>query len=138
MSREEALAQLASESMFERIFPRAVTMFIPTAIGHALGWVEVGGAPMFLAIADADTLFFDIVLMVIGWSLWSNWRQGGHVRPSFPYFLLTSLPLAIALCYQTANFGTQFRLRSMVAIGLLLLPFASAPPRVAARQAAHE
>ena len=40
--------------------------------------------------------------------------------------LLTTLIIALPLVYSVSNFGTLFRLREMIYLGLLLLPIAAA------------
>lgn len=110
-------------SLVERLFPRAVAMFLPRAVGTALGWVEIGGGRGLWILAELDTMFFDVVLLGIAWTMWRQRRNDFVLRPVFVHVAVTTLVLAAALCYQTANFGTLFRLRSMVAIGFVLLLF---------------
>jgi hypothetical protein len=133
--REEARAL----SLFDRLFPRAVAMFLPRFVGTNMGWVEIGGGRGLWVVAELDTLFFDASLIAVGWILWRYRRQGFVAHPILAHVVVTTVVLTGMICYQTANFGTQFRLRSMVAIGVVLLIFAFAPRSAgaAARPAAR-
>jgi hypothetical protein len=111
-----------SVSIVERMFPRAIAMFVPRFIGSAFGWIAIGGGRGLWVLAELDTLFFDVLLIALAWRVWHEHLRGLGPRPTFVLVAITTAVLAAAICYQTANFGTQFRLRSMVAIGFLLVP----------------
>jgi hypothetical protein len=116
-----------SLSLFERIFPRAVAMFLPRFIGTAFGWIEIGGGRGLWTMAEADTVFLDAILVAVAYLLLRRRPFSAGWSPMLLYVGATTVVLALAVCYQTANFGTQFRLRSMVAVGFLLLLLTSAP-----------
>ena len=99
-------------------------MFLPRPLGTALGWVEIQGGRGLLLLTDVDTVFMDLLLVALLWCMWREARRGLALRPVFIVPALTTVLLAAAICYQTANFGTQFRFRSMVAVGFILLPMA--------------
>jgi hypothetical protein len=139
--REDSLATsastliLAGDGTTGTTFPRAVAMFVPRAVGTRLGLVHIDGGRGLWVMAELDTLFLDLTLVAIGWVLWQQHRRGFRVRPVFVLVAMTTAVLIAVLCYQTANFGTQFRLRSMVAVGFMLLPYSMGPSRKAPEHA---
>jgi hypothetical protein len=120
------------------IAPRVASMFLPRAVGTYFGLVRIDGGRGLWAMAELDTVFLDLTLVAVGWVLWRQHRRGFAVRPIFVLVAVFTVGLAAALCYQTANFGTQFRLRSMVAIGFVLLLYTFGPPRTQARAHSRE
>jgi hypothetical protein len=129
-------------SVARRLVAGIAAMWLPRFVGNELGVVQLTGGRGFWLIADLDTLLFTVVmagsLVLTGAALRRGARFTGATLP----LLSVTVVLAGLLVYQSANFGTLFRLRAMVAVGFLLLPFTvrhpSEPARVPpARSAGH-
>ncbi|HUF48539.1 MAG TPA: hypothetical protein VMM93_12050 [Vicinamibacterales bacterium] len=111
------------ESRAEKFFVGAVAMGLPLTIGSALGWVHVGGGRGLWAFAELDTLFFDATLLfVLGFIGTRLVRRRAVLHPAFWLVLSHTVVIAALLAYDSGNFGTLFRHRGMVFVGLVLLP----------------
>ncbi|HKS25719.1 MAG TPA: DUF4440 domain-containing protein [Thermoanaerobaculia bacterium] len=127
--REVFPSPAAPQSRAERLFVGATALVIPILLGERLGIFDVGGGRGLLWFADLDTLVFDVVLFVALRALVAA-RAAAWRDPLTWLVLLTTLMLAAPLAYSISNFGTLFRLREMIYLGLLLLPISSsAVPR---------
>lgn len=111
------------ESRAEKFFVGAVAMGLPLSIGSALGWVHVGGGRSLWAFAELDTVFFDATLVaVLGFVGIGLVRRRAMLHPAFWLVLFHTIVIAALLAYDSGNFGTLFRHRGMVFVGLVLLP----------------
>jgi hypothetical protein len=109
-------------------------VFLPTSIASRLLRVEMAGGQGLLPVADVDTVFQDVTLMLIGVLLWRRKCLIGDRLPLVIFGLLLSVSSACLLAYVVTNFGTMWRLRSLVAIPfwmtfLALSPQPERPPR---------
>ena len=99
-------------------------MTIPRLIGEPLGLFHIAGGRGLLWIAEADTLSFDLVLFVAIASIATRFRSA--VRDPLTWMLVAmTLLLGVSLAYSVTNFGTLFRLRSAVYLGVILAPAAA-------------
>jgi hypothetical protein len=102
-------------------------IFVPVSLVQALTDVEIAGGRGLLWIVDIDTVVLDAVsLLVLG----LLWKRRDAVRDRLP-FVVFSLILAgtsaVLLGYVVTNFGSLWRLRSLIAIPLWILAVALAP-----------
>lgn len=114
-----------SQSRGVRLLSGAAALTLPRSVGEALGLFHIGGGRGMLWFTEVDTVLFDVVLLCALLAL--------AVRSSAPWrnpltwlVLLVTLLIAGPLIYSVSNFGTLFRLREMVYVGLLLTPLAVA------------
>jgi hypothetical protein len=115
----------ASQSRGGRLLSGAAALTLPRSVGEALGIFHIGGGRGMLWFAEVDTLLFDLVLLCALLALVARssapWRN-----PLTWLVVLITLLIAGPLIYSVSNFGTLFRLREMVYVGLLLTPLAVA------------
>jgi hypothetical protein len=108
-----------------RVLAGASVLLLPRSVGERLGLFHIRGGRGMLWFADIDTLVFDAVLLLALVALAArasaSWRN-----PLTWLVLLTTLLIFGPLVYSISNFGTLFRLREMIYVGLLLVPLAVA------------
>ena len=129
VKRETAVTLPSSKLL--RLTAGAAALLIPRAIGERLGLFHIGGGRNLMWVTDVDTIIFDIVLFAaLFWTV-RSFRSASLRNPIF--WLVTSLTIMIGvpLIYVVTNFGTLFRMREMIYLGLMLIPLTlvSAPPR---------
>jgi hypothetical protein len=103
--------------------------FVPISALKAASVVSFPGGRGLLPIADLDTVFLDVSVLA---SLTFLYRRRTAVDYRFPFVvfvLCLSLSTAGLLAYVVTNFGTLFRIKSMIAVPLWLLCLAVAPHR---------
>lgn len=119
------LAPVAQPSRIERLLAGSAVLVLPRIAGERLGLFHIGGGRGFLWFADIDTLAFDVILLfallVLASRSRTTWRN-----PLTWLVLATTLMIFGPLAYSISNFGTLFRLREMIYLGLLLIPLAAA------------
>jgi hypothetical protein len=117
---------------FERT-PGATTIAAPaplvggaaaTFLPHFLGLVRIGGGRGLWLFADLDTLVFDAVLV---FAIVYCVRARRRVTPLFAFVLLVLIATAVPMIYTVNNFGTLFRLRTMLYFLAAVLPVTLAP-----------
>jgi hypothetical protein len=108
-----------------RIVIGAAAVVLPRSIAEPLGLFHVGGGRGMLWLTEVDTLVFDLTLII---AVAMIARSFAASRRDPLVWMLVALTVLIggALAYTIANFGTLFRLREMVYIGIILLPVAAA------------
>jgi len=111
------------QSLVSKIAAGAAAMFVPRAVGQALGLVRIGGGRGFWLFADLDTVIFDLVVF-FGLALCVRGivRRERRVTPLFVLVLLVFAGLTGPMIYTVTNFGTLFRLREMVYVLAAVLP----------------
>lgn len=122
--REEFPLSPAGQSRPVRLFAGAAALVIPTLLCERLGIFDVGGGRDLLWFADLDTLVFDAVLILALRALVAA-RATAWRNPLIWLVLLATLMIAAPLVYSVSNFGTLFRLREMIYLGVVLLPIAA-------------
>lgn len=79
----------------------------------------------FLSLfAETDTVFFDLGFVIALVVVIRVVRQRRLREPVFWFVLIVTLGIGLALAYTVSNFGTLFRHRAMVSVGVVLLPLA--------------
>lgn len=108
-----------------RLASGAAVVVLPRSLGERLGIFHIGGGRGLLWFADVDTVAFDLVLVCALLALFA--RASASLRNPMAW-LVAGITLLIGgpLVYSITNFGTLFRLREMIYLGLLLTPLAVA------------
>ena len=100
-------------------------MVIPRSIGERMGIFHIGGGQGMFWFTEIDTIIFDLTLacaifaLAVGRSV--SWRN-----PLVWLLGLITVLAGVPLGYVITNYGTLFRLREMIYIGLALIPLALA------------
>ena len=113
-------AGMSPRSTIGRIAVGMVAVVVPRFISESLGIIHVGGGGLW-PVVEADTLLFDMLLLIVIVNVVSAAPAGGLRNPSFWLVALMTCGIAILLMYTISNFGTLFRHRSMILLGLSLL-----------------
>jgi hypothetical protein len=114
-------------SFTDRLISGVSATLIPRAIAQKAGLIRVGGGRGFWFFADIDTIVFDIVLVFsVVYCVRRLVRTRGRMTPMFVQVMLVFMIVAVPLIYAISNFGTLFRHRQMIYLGLCLLPMALA------------
>jgi ketosteroid isomerase-like protein len=121
--REELPLSPAGQSRPKRLVAGAAALVIPTLLGEHLGIFDIGGGRGLLWFADLDTLLFDAVLILALRALIAA-RAAAWRNPLAWLVVLATLMIAAPLIDSVSNFGTLFRLREMIYLGVALLPMA--------------
>jgi hypothetical protein len=117
-------------SAIGRIAAGTAAVTIPRFLAEALGLIHVGGGSGLWPIVDVDTLLFDVLLFIVVFYVVRGISGGALRNPSFWLVALTTCGIDVLLTYTISNFGTLFRHRSMILVGLcLLLTVTQATPR---------
>lgn len=126
---ETAIARPSSKLL--RLTTGAAALLIPRSIGERLGLFHIGGGRNLWWVSDVDTIIFDVVFFAALFWTARSLRSASLRNPIF--WLVTSLTIMIGLplIYVVTNFGTLFRMREMIYLGLMLIPLTlvSAPPK---------
>lgn len=107
-----------------RLVAGAAAVVLPLSIARRLGILDVRGGRGLWLFVEFDTIAFDIVLIFTLVALVRAVRRHTLRAPVFWMILLVTLAIGGSLAYAVSNFGTLFRHRNMVFLGLLLLPLA--------------
>lgn len=81
----------------------------------------IGGGRGLWFFADVDTIFFDAVVVMAIAALIRPPREKWR-NPMFWLVLVTTVVMGAAFIYCVSNFGALFRYRSMIFIGIAMLP----------------
>jgi hypothetical protein len=102
-------------------------MFIPLVLLGVVSGLEVEGGRGLLVLADLDTVFLDVTLALVLALVWRQRRTLGNRLPIVMFALIFAGTTAILLGYVVTNFGTLWRMRSLVAIPLWMMVVALSP-----------
>lgn len=121
------------QSVIGRIAAGTAAVTIPRFLAEALGLIHVGGGSGLWPMVDADTLLFDVLLFIVVFYVVRGVAGGALRNPSFWLVALMTCGIDVLLTYTISNFGTLFRHRSMILVGLCLLLTVTqaSPPRIA-------
>jgi hypothetical protein len=123
-------ADVLPRSTFTRVIAGLTAVVLPHFVGERLGLVHIGGGRGLWAIVETDTLVFDGLLIVAFFYVFRTLAQGAWRNPSFWLVVIMTAGITILLAYTISNFGTLFRHRAMIFIGLcLMLVVARETPR---------
>ena len=109
-------------------------VFVPVSLLKAVAQVQITGGRGLLSIADLDTVFLDVMSLAVLILLWKRRHMIGDRRVLVLFGLVLSVTTAVLLGYVVTNFGTLWRMRSLVAVPLWLLVSALSPRRAIRRQ----
>ena len=115
------------DSHAARLLAGAVAMIVPRTIAQRLGILDLRGGRGLWLFADFDTIVFDVVCLFCIVALVGAIRRRERLEPAFWLILMVTVVVGGLLAYTVSNFGTLFRHREMVLLGLLLLPLAALP-----------
>ncbi len=119
---------LSAERRIALMFVGLGVVFVPISVLKAIGVVEFSGGRGLLPFADFDTIFMDITLGAILALLWSRRRAIGDRLPFVAFALLLFVLTATLLGYVVTNFGTLFRMRTIVAVPVWMVVLALSNP----------
>jgi hypothetical protein len=119
--RQPEQAATMPRSTIGRISAGMFAIVIPRFISEWLGFIHVGGGGGLWPVVEADTLLFDLLLVFVIVHAVSAAAAGGLRDPSFWLIGLMTAGITILMTYTISNFGTLFRHRSMILLGLALL-----------------
>jgi len=124
-------AEPMPSSRLGRFAAGTAALVVPSSIGRRAGVFQIGGGRNLWLFTDLDTLVFDLAAAVAIYWVMRSIRSASLRNPLFWLVAGLTVLIAFPLVYTVANFGTLFRLRDMVYIGLVLIPLAlsTAPPR---------
>jgi hypothetical protein len=113
------------ESATTRLLTGAASVVVPRSIGERLGLFHIGGGQGMFWFTELDTVFFDVIILCALFAL--AMRRSVSWRNPLVWFLaLLTLLAGVPLSYAITNYGTLFRLREMIYIGMALIPLALA------------
>jgi hypothetical protein len=110
-----------------RFLAGTAAMVLPRAIAQRLGILDVRGGRGLWLFVEVDTIAFDAVLVFCFAAVIGAIRRRELRAPVFWLILMVTVVVGGLLAYTVSNFGTLFRHREMVLLGLLLLPLAALP-----------
>jgi hypothetical protein len=108
--------------VLSRFVTGSAAVLLPRAVAQKLGIIRVGGGKGLWPVVELDTIIFDVVLIIALVFLMKWIRYGSLADPMVWMVVLMTVLLAVPLVYTVSNFGTLFRLRAMILLGLLLVP----------------
>jgi hypothetical protein len=127
---------LLPQSPLARVTAGCAAIVLPRLVAQRLHLIDIrGGRGMWLFV-DVDTIAFDIILLLALYSFIRGIASGSIKEPLFWQIALTTIFVAGPIIYAISNFGTLFRHRGMIYVGLALIPLALA--RTAKRPAAED
>ena len=105
-----------------RFIAGTAALLLPRPIANATGLVELRGGRGLWFFADTDTFVFDVFLVIAIVALLRAPRLPKWRNPLVWLVVLTTLMLGAVFIYTVGNFGALFRYRSMVFLGVVLIP----------------
>jgi hypothetical protein len=108
------------QSTFARVTAGLTAVVLPHFIGERLGLIHIVGGRGLWAIVETDTLIFDGLLILALYYVFRTLPKGAWRNPSFWLVVMTTAGITVLLAYTISNFGTLFRHRAMIFIGLCL------------------
>lgn len=112
-------------SRMSRLVAGVAATVLPRTIGEALGLFHIAGGRGMLWFTELDTLIFDLGLLLAVLAIARQFRASLGSPLTWLVVVLTVL-VGGPLVYSITNYGTLFRLREMIFIGLLFTPLAVA------------
>lgn len=109
-----------------RFLSGSAAMLLPRPLAHATGLANMSGGRGFWWFADIDTLFFDVFLIVTIAALIRTRDRDKWRNPLLWLVVLVTALIGAMFVYCVGNFGALFRYRSMIFLGVVLVPVAMA------------
>ena len=119
--KKEAIVVPAST--FGRIVAGMVAVLVPSAVARKLELLQMGGGRGLWWFTDLDTLVFDAVILFAIVFTFRRWRWATLRNPIFWLVAIVAC-IGLPLIYTVTNYGTLFRLRSMMYVTMALIPLA--------------
>jgi hypothetical protein len=113
---------LLGGSRVARFTSGSAALLLPRPVARATGLAVMHGGRGFWWFADVDTLFFDVFLIVAVVALLRARDPGKWRNPLLWLVVLVTVAIGAMFVYCVANFGALFRYRSMLFIGVILVP----------------
>jgi len=107
-----------------RLATGAAAMVLPRVVGEVLGLFHVGGGRGFLWLTDIDTIAFDAALFLSVAVVVRRFRAARR-DPLVWMLVAFTLLIGVPLAYAVTNYGTLFRLRQTICLGVILAPAAA-------------
>ena len=114
-----------SKSRTSRLFTGVAATVLPRTIGEPLRLFHIAGGRGMLWFTELDTLIFDLSLLLAIAAVALRFRASLRSPLTWLVVVLTVL-VGGPLVYSITNYGTLFRLREMIYLGLLFTPLAVA------------
>jgi hypothetical protein len=108
-----------------RLLTGVTSVVVPRSIGERLGLFHIGGGQGMFWFTELDTVIFDFIVVCAVFALVLR-RSVSWRNPLVWFLALLTLLAGLPLAYVVTNYGTLFRLREMIYIGLALTPLALA------------
>jgi hypothetical protein len=123
----EAATDLSTQSTSRvgRMLTGVAAIVIPRSLGERLGFFHIGGGRGTLWFTEVDTIVFDLILVYCLFLIISR-AATALGNPLICTIVLATIMIGVPLVYSVANFGTLFRLREMIYLGMALTPIALA------------
>jgi hypothetical protein len=115
---------LMPKSRAARVLVGLSALVLPRFVATRLGLLHVEGGRGLWLFAEVDTIVFDLVLLIAIAFVIRAHRKPNDVTPLLWPLVLMTFTLGLAIAYVSTNFGTLFRHRGMVFLGLFLIPLA--------------
>ena len=109
------------QATMTRIVVGATSIVLPRFVGEAFGLVKIAGGRGLWPVVEIDTLIFDLLICLVLYYLATGVGAGALRNPMVWLVALMTVGIAVLLTYTISNFGTLFRHRGMIFIGLCLL-----------------
>jgi len=117
-----ATAIHAGEAAPTPIASGAAATFVPRVAAQPLKLVRIGGGRGFWFFADFETVVFSAVIVFAIVLCVKALRNGARITPLFVFVVLLFFATAGPMFYSVTNFGTLFRLRSLLYVLAALAP----------------
>ena len=102
-------------------------VFVPISLMQKVLGVDLPGGRGLLAFADVDTIYMDVVTLVVLTLVWRRRHAIGDRLPFVVFGLTLSAVTALLLGYVVTNYGTLWRMRLLVTIPLWVVVVALSP-----------
>jgi hypothetical protein len=112
-----------------RLLAGTAAMVLPRTVAQRLGILDVRGGRGLWLFVEIDTIVFDVICVFCAVAIIRAVRRRELHPPVFWLILMVTVVIGGLLAYTVSNFGTLFRHREMVLLGLLMLPLAALPAR---------
>jgi hypothetical protein len=96
-------------------------VFVPISLVQTIVGIAIPGGRGLLAFADADTVYMDVVTIIVLAFLWRRRAAIGDRLPFVVFGLVLSAVTALLLGYVVTNYGTLWRMRPLVTVPLWVL-----------------
>jgi hypothetical protein len=108
-------------------------MFVPVVIAKALLWLQFEGGRGLLALADLDTIFIDLSVLVIFALCVVRRAELGRNLSYFCFAVLMAVVSGALIAFVVTNLGALLRLRLMFCVPLWMSAVALMPAALATR-----